>query len=377
MAKRLGYFRDAGLDVSINAPSDPSAPIKQVAAGQVDLAISYEPEVLLAHEQGLDVVAVGALVDRPLTSMIWLKESGIKRRHRPARQDDRHRRHPLPGRLPEDDPGPRQHVALRREDRQRRPRAAAGDRSAASADGDPRRLQQHRGRRPAGAGQEAGGDAGGRARRPHATTSWSWSPRASRCEEDPEPIRLFIAALARGTAAAERNPAAATAGACSPSERGLDPKTDRGRARRDPAAARAEREGPPLRLHEPGRLEGVHRLDARQRPDRVAAGARRRCSATTTCRAGSPSRGAPRPAGWRPAAAAIGRAKQKPWAQSQPSRRSSESLGLVLDPLGDDVERQRPGHADDRLDDRGALLPRRRAPRRRSGRSSARRAGSG
>ncbi len=78
MAQKLGYFREAGLDVSINPPSDPSAPIKAVAAGQSDLAISYEPEVMLAREQGLDVVAVGALVNQPLTSMIWLKGSGIK-----------------------------------------------------------------------------------------------------------------------------------------------------------------------------------------------------------------------------------------------------------------------------------------------------------
>ncbi len=77
MAQKLGYFEDAGLDVSIHTPSDPAAPIKQVAAGQTDLAISYEPEVLLAHEQGLDTIAVAAIVDRPLTSMIWLKKSGI------------------------------------------------------------------------------------------------------------------------------------------------------------------------------------------------------------------------------------------------------------------------------------------------------------
>ncbi len=77
MAEKLGYFADAGLDVSIHTPSDPAAPIKQVAAGQTDLAISYEPEVLLAREQGLDVIAVGAVVDRPLTSLIWLKKSGI------------------------------------------------------------------------------------------------------------------------------------------------------------------------------------------------------------------------------------------------------------------------------------------------------------
>jgi putative hydroxymethylpyrimidine transport system substrate-binding protein len=78
MAQKLGYFEEAGLDVSINAPADPSAPIRLVAAGQTDLAISYEPEVALARDKGLDVVAIGALVDRPLTSMIWLKDSGIK-----------------------------------------------------------------------------------------------------------------------------------------------------------------------------------------------------------------------------------------------------------------------------------------------------------
>lgn len=78
MAQKLGYFEEAGLDVGIETPSDPAAPIKQVAAGRSDLAISYEPEVALAREQGLDVVAIGALVDRPLTSMIWLKSSGVK-----------------------------------------------------------------------------------------------------------------------------------------------------------------------------------------------------------------------------------------------------------------------------------------------------------
>jgi putative hydroxymethylpyrimidine transport system substrate-binding protein len=72
-----GTFADAGLDVRPRVPSDPSAPIKQVASGQVDLAISYEPEVILARAQGLDVVAVAALVHGPLTSLISLPEAGI------------------------------------------------------------------------------------------------------------------------------------------------------------------------------------------------------------------------------------------------------------------------------------------------------------
>jgi putative hydroxymethylpyrimidine transport system substrate-binding protein len=73
-----GYFREAGLDVQPQTPSDPSLPIREVATGRVDLAISYEPDVLLARDQGLPVKAVAALVPTPLTSLIWLKESGIK-----------------------------------------------------------------------------------------------------------------------------------------------------------------------------------------------------------------------------------------------------------------------------------------------------------
>jgi putative hydroxymethylpyrimidine transport system substrate-binding protein len=76
-ALKAGYFRDAGLDVKPQVPSDPSAPIREVAAGRVDLAISYEPEVMIAHDKGLPVTAVGALVQQPLTSLISLPRAGI------------------------------------------------------------------------------------------------------------------------------------------------------------------------------------------------------------------------------------------------------------------------------------------------------------
>ena len=79
-ARRPGDFKDAGLNVDIRQPPDPAAPLKQVAAGRVDLAISYEPEVLRARDQGLNVAAVGALVEQPLTSIISLPEAGIRPR---------------------------------------------------------------------------------------------------------------------------------------------------------------------------------------------------------------------------------------------------------------------------------------------------------
>jgi len=65
-------FREVGLDVRPQVPSDPSAPLKLLAAGKADMAISYEPELLLARDQGLKLVSIGALVQRPLTSIIAL-----------------------------------------------------------------------------------------------------------------------------------------------------------------------------------------------------------------------------------------------------------------------------------------------------------------
>ena len=77
-AEANGDFADAGLDVTIRQPPDPAAPIKQVAAGRVDLAIAYEPEVLRARDQGLRVVSVGAVVRKPLASIISLPKAGIR-----------------------------------------------------------------------------------------------------------------------------------------------------------------------------------------------------------------------------------------------------------------------------------------------------------
>ncbi len=79
-----GEFKTAGLDVRPRTPSDPAAPLKLVAAGRADLAISYEPELLLARAKGAKLVAIGALVQKPLTSLISL---GAKAISEPAQLD--------------------------------------------------------------------------------------------------------------------------------------------------------------------------------------------------------------------------------------------------------------------------------------------------
>ena len=72
-----GDFRAVGLDVKPIAPAEPAEPLKLLAAGKVDMAISYEPELLLARDQGLQLVSIGALVQRPLTSIIALPGSHV------------------------------------------------------------------------------------------------------------------------------------------------------------------------------------------------------------------------------------------------------------------------------------------------------------
>lgn len=68
-----GLFAHDGLDVSIHAPSDPTAPLKLVAAGATDLAVSYEQELFFAAAKHLPVVAVAAVVPRPLNSFMSIE----------------------------------------------------------------------------------------------------------------------------------------------------------------------------------------------------------------------------------------------------------------------------------------------------------------
>jgi len=224
MAQKLGYFEEAGLDVKIQTPADPAAPIKLLAAGRTDLAISYEPEVLLAHEQGLDVKAVAALVNRPLTSMIWLKKSGIKgvgglRGKTIATAGISYQDAYLKTILarakltPEDVKAVNVGFGLL-------PALVGGSAQAmlggfSNVEGVDLRL---RGKDPVVTPVDKLG-----------VPSYDelvLAARGKRLEEDPQAIRLFIAALARGTAAAASNPKAATK-ALLEANPDLDPKLTR------------------------------------------------------------------------------------------------------------------------------------------------------
>jgi putative hydroxymethylpyrimidine transport system substrate-binding protein len=73
-----GDFTRAGLNVHVQVPSDPASPLTLLAAGKVDAAISYEPEVLLARNRNLPLVSVAAIVQQPLTSIVSVGSKRIK-----------------------------------------------------------------------------------------------------------------------------------------------------------------------------------------------------------------------------------------------------------------------------------------------------------
>ncbi|MDO5647110.1 ABC transporter substrate-binding protein [Paracoccus sp. (in: a-proteobacteria)] len=78
LAQELGYFTDAGLQVEMIAPSDPNDPPRMAAAGRVDLAVSYQPQLHLSRHADLPIRRVGTLVETPLTCLVVLADSGIE-----------------------------------------------------------------------------------------------------------------------------------------------------------------------------------------------------------------------------------------------------------------------------------------------------------
>ena len=79
VAMATGYYAQEGLKVAARVPSGAADALTLVAHGSGDMAISYEPTVLLARAQGIPVQATGAIVQRPLNAILTLKSSGITR----------------------------------------------------------------------------------------------------------------------------------------------------------------------------------------------------------------------------------------------------------------------------------------------------------
>ena len=79
LAQERGYFAEAGLEVELYTPSDPTVVLQTVGAGRDDYGISYQTDVLLARAEEVPVVSIAALVQHPLMGVMSLESSGINR----------------------------------------------------------------------------------------------------------------------------------------------------------------------------------------------------------------------------------------------------------------------------------------------------------
>ena len=79
VAKELGLFEDAGLDVEFLPPADPSIVPRAVASGQAEIGIHYQPNLYLDNAAGVPLVRFGTLVETPLNSLIVLADGPIEK----------------------------------------------------------------------------------------------------------------------------------------------------------------------------------------------------------------------------------------------------------------------------------------------------------
>src|SRR5436305_7629739 len=69
-ALRRGDYRDAGVDLHVQAPSSSTDAPKLLAAGRAQFAILDIHDLAIARHRGLPLVGVAPIVDRPLASAI-------------------------------------------------------------------------------------------------------------------------------------------------------------------------------------------------------------------------------------------------------------------------------------------------------------------
>ena len=77
-AEEAGYFAEEGLTVNIQPPAGVNDAMSMVAAGQADIGLYYQQDVIQARvEQDVPVKSIGAVVQGPLNIILSLKEKDI------------------------------------------------------------------------------------------------------------------------------------------------------------------------------------------------------------------------------------------------------------------------------------------------------------
>jgi putative hydroxymethylpyrimidine transport system substrate-binding protein len=78
-AQQQGYYKAAGIDLTIRAPGESTDAPKLLAAGRTEFAILDIHDLGIAREQGLDLVGIMPLVQRPLAALIARGDGPVRR----------------------------------------------------------------------------------------------------------------------------------------------------------------------------------------------------------------------------------------------------------------------------------------------------------
>jgi ABC-type nitrate/sulfonate/bicarbonate transport system substrate-binding protein len=77
-AQRQGYYRDAGIDLTIRQPGESTDAPKLLEAGRADFAILDIHDLGIARERGLDLVGLMPIVQRPLAAVIAAGDGPVR-----------------------------------------------------------------------------------------------------------------------------------------------------------------------------------------------------------------------------------------------------------------------------------------------------------
>jgi len=77
VALEKGWYAEEGIDLEIQVPSDPSAALKQVAAGNTEFGVSFQEELTIARSNGIPVVSIAAIIQHNSSAFAALAGSGI------------------------------------------------------------------------------------------------------------------------------------------------------------------------------------------------------------------------------------------------------------------------------------------------------------
>jgi putative hydroxymethylpyrimidine transport system substrate-binding protein len=78
-AQERGWFAEEGLELEIRPPGDSTDAPKLLAAGRTDFAVMDINDVGVAAERGFELIAIGALVQVPLASVIAADGNEVRR----------------------------------------------------------------------------------------------------------------------------------------------------------------------------------------------------------------------------------------------------------------------------------------------------------